>query len=70
MLIIDSILSIARNCINNYLKTKTKDKSILTKARFAKKIIFKKITVIKKKLVFRKFVKLIFAKFRKAIILD
>ena len=59
---------VARNCTSNCLKTIIENKSILIKARFAKKIILKKITIVKKKLVFNRFVKLTFAKFRKAII--
>ncbi len=67
LLIIDSILFVARNCTNNCLKTIIKDKSTLIKARFVKKVIFKKITIVKKKLVFSKFIKLTFAKFRKVV---
>jgi len=60
-------LFVAKNRTNNCLKTITKNESTLTKAKFAKRITFKKITIVKKKLVFNKFVKLMFAKFRKTI---
>jgi len=67
LLIIDFVLFVTRNRTNNCLKTKTKNKFTSTKTKFAKKVIFKKITIVKKKLVFKKFVKLTFAKFRKII---
>jgi len=67
LLIIDFALFVARNCTNNRLKIIIKDKFMLIKARFTKKVTFKKITIIKKKLVFVKFVKLTFVKSRKAI---
>jgi len=60
-------LFIAKNCKNNCLKTITKYKFILTKTRFAKKIIFKKNTIVKKKFVSSKFVKSTFVKSCKAI---
>ncbi len=66
--IIDFVLFVIRNCTSNCLKTIIKDKSISTKARFAKKTILKKITIVKKKFVSNKFVKLTFAKSCKAII--
>jgi len=68
LLIIDFALFVAKNCTNNCLKIIIKDKFILTKARFAKKVILKKITIVKKKFVSNKFVKSIFVKFCKAII--
>jgi len=65
--IIDFASFVAKNCTNNYLKTIIKDESTSTKAIFAKKVTFKKIIIVKKKLVSSKFVKLTFAKSRKAI---
>ena len=67
LLVINFVLFVARNRTSNRLKIITKDKSTLTKTKFAKKDTFKKITIVKKKLVFNKFVKLTFIKFRKAI---
>ena len=67
MLIINFVLFVVKNRINNRLKTIIKDKFTSTKARFAKKVIFKKITIIKKKSISSKFVKSTFAKSRKAI---
>jgi len=67
LLIINFVLFVARNRTNNRLKLITKDKSTLTKAKFAKKDIFKKVTIVKKKFVFNKFVKLTLVKSRKAI---
>jgi len=67
LLVINFALFVAKNRTNNHLKTITKDKSILTKTTFAKKDILKKITIVKKKFVFNKFVKLTFAKSRKTI---
>jgi len=67
LLIIDFVLFVARNRTSNCLKTITKNKSTLTKAKFAKKDILKKITIVKKKFVFNKFVKLTFVKFCKTI---
>jgi len=64
---IDFASFVARNRTNNCLKTMTKNKSTSTKARFAKKVILKKVTIVKKKLVFNEFVKLTFAKSRKTI---
>ena len=64
---IDFTSFVARNRTNNCLKTIIKNKSTLTKARFAKKVTFKKIIIIKKKFVFNEFVKSTFAKFRKTI---
>ncbi len=66
-LIIDFASFVAKNRTNNCLKTKTKNESTSTKARFAKKVTLKKVTIVKKKLIFRKFVKLTFAKSRKVI---
>jgi len=68
LLIIDFALFVAKNRTSNRLKTITKNKSILTKAKFAKKNTLKKITIVKKKFVFNKFVKLTLVKSRKAII--
>ncbi len=68
MLVIDFVLFVARNCTNNCSKTITKNKSILIKVKFAKKIIFKKITIVKKKSISSKFVQSIFAKFCKTIV--
>jgi hypothetical protein len=65
--IIDFASFVARNCTNNCLKTIIKDESTSTKAKFAKKVTLKKITIVKKKLVFSEFIKLTFAKSRKAI---
>ncbi len=67
MLIIDFVLFVARNRTRNCLKTITKNKSILIKARFAKKVIFKKITIVKKKFIFNKFIMSILVKSCKAI---
>jgi len=66
-LIINFASFVTRNCTNNRLKTITKDKFTLIKTKFAKKVTFKKITIVKKKLVFNEFVKLTFVKSRKAI---
>jgi len=67
LLIINFVLFVVKNRTNNRLKTITKNKFISTKTRFVKKVIFKKITIIKKKSMFNKFVKSTFAKSRKAI---
>jgi len=68
LLIIDFVLFVTKNRTSNCLKTMIKNKFILTKARFAKQVIFKKIIIVKKKFVFSKFVKSTFAKSCKAII--
>jgi len=67
LLVIDFVSFVARNCTNNCLKLIIKNKFTLTKAKFAKEVIFKKILIIKKKLVFESFIKLTLTKFRKTI---